>query len=442
MSNTIANKLIVTNSLWIISEKGIRLILGILVIGLVARHLGTALFGQLNFSLAVLAVAVVVASVGLNRIVTREVVEAAGNESIRSEIVSTAFFLRLAATIFILALLFTYSYFFLSQNQTLFFLVVASLLFNPFDAIDLHQQGLAQVKGIAVIRSGIFIVASLTKISLVYTEVSAIWFFAFVFIEHALVAVCFYVFIVTRNGRGFLSVKRCKWGKGVSILRESWPEVIAGLGGILFMRLDQIMLQFMQGAESVGIYSAAVRISEAWYFFPIAIISASFPKIIQLRDGVAERYEDAMVILFSGLVGIAAFAILFFLLFSDQIVGLVFGPEFSESALILQVHCLTAVFILMGSASGSWLAAERKLIWNLHRNLFGLVVNIVLNVILIERYGALGAAIATLVSAFSAYYLFDLLSPKLRFMFRIKSQAIFTLGIYGVIRAKKHSSLT
>jgi len=99
------------------------------------------------------------------------------------------------------------------------------------------------------------------------------------------------------------------------------------------------------------------------------------------------------------------------------------------------------VFILMGSASGSWLAAERKLIWNLHRNLFGLVVNVVLNVILIKQYGAMGAALATLVSAFSAYYLFDLLSPKLRFMFRIKTQAIFTLGVYGAVRAKKYSAL-
>jgi len=436
-----ANRLILTNSLWIIAEKGLRFLLGILVIGLVARHLGAELFGQLNFSLAVLAVAVVVASVGMNRIVTREVVEAAGDESIRSTLVSTAFFIRLAFAFVILALLFSYSYFLLDQNSTLFFLVVLSLLFNPFDAIDLHQQGLAQVKGISVIRSGVFIVASLAKIGLVYSQVDAVWFFAFVLIEHALIALCFYVFIVIKNGLGFLSVKRCNWGKGASMLKESWPEVIAGLGGILFMRLDQIMLQFMQGAESVGIYSAAVRISEAWYFVPIAIISASFPKIVQLRGGPSERYEDAMIILFSALVGIAVFAVLFFLIFSHQVVGVVFGPEFAESALILQVHCLTAVFILMGSASGSWLAAERKLIWNLHRNLFGLVVNVVLNVILIKKYGAMGAALATLVSAFSAYYLFDLLSPKLRFMFRIKTQAIFTLGVYGAVRAKKYSAL-
>ena len=441
MSKTIANRLIISNSLWIIAEKSLRFVLGILVIGLVARHLGAELFGELNFALAVLAVAVVVASVGMNRIVTREVVESGDDADARSVVISTAFFMRLVVALVIVALLSVYSYFFSSQDATLFLLVVFSLLFNPFDVVDLHQQGVARLKSISVMRSGVFVVASVLKLALVYLDVGAVWFFFFVLVEHALIALCFYTFVVTNYGRGYLSFRRCKWSKATSILKESWPEVFAGLGGILFMRLDQIMLQFMQGAESVGVYSAAVRISEAWYFFPIAVISASFPKIVQLRTGPAKRYEDAMVVLFSALVVIAGLAVLFFLMLSNQIVAVVFGAQYSESALVLQVHCLTAVFILMGSASGSWLAAERKLVWNLHRNLFGLVVNVVLNLTLIPRYGAVGAALATLISAFSAYYLFDLLSPKLRFMFRIKTLALFTFGIYGALRAKHYSAL-
>lgn len=441
LSETITHRLVLTNSLWIIAEKGLRFLLGILVIGLVARHLGTELFGQLNFALAVLAVSVVVASIGMNRIVTRDVVGATASVLERSEIVSTAFFLRLFVAIFILTILFLYGYLLSDQSITLILLVFASIIFNPFDTIDLHQQGLAKVKSVAIIRSGVFLFSSLSKIFLVYVKVDAIWFFVFVFIEHALVALFLYSFIALKSGREFLSFKRFKRRRAGSILSESWPEVIAGLGGILFMRLDQIMLQFTVGAESVGVYSAAVRISEAWYFFPIAIISATFPKIIQLREGVAERYEDAMLILFSGLVAIALSAILFFAIFSDQIIALVFGPAFSESALILQLHCFTAIFILLGSASGSWLVAERKLILNLYRNLFGLFVNIILNLVLIRLYGAVGAALATLVSVFCAYYLFDLFSPKLKFMFRVKTMALITIGIFGFMRAKKYLAL-
>ncbi|MHA7855902.1 flippase [Marinobacter shengliensis] len=441
MTEVIGNRLIFTNSLWIIAEKGLRFCLGILVVGVVARHLGTELFGQLNFALAVLAIATVVATVGMNRIVPREVVGSISDKSLRSEIVSTVFFLRFSAALSILIFLYFFGIFFVGQNKTLFFLVVASLIFNPFDVIDLHQQGLARVKSVSVIRTLVFICTSLIKLIFVYIDANPLWFFAFVIFEQGLVALVLYLFICVKSGKGFLTFRMFNSRRAAVTLRESWPEIIAGLGGILFMRLDQVMLQFLQGSESVGVYSAAVRISEAWYFFPIAIVSATFPKIIQLREGSRDRYNDALLILFSALVGIAGVAVLFFLMFSDEIIAIVFGAGFSESVLILQVHCLVAVFIFIGSASGSWLAAERKLIWNLHRNLFGLIVNVILNLILIEKYGALGAAIATLISAVCAYYLFDLFSSKLRFMFRIKTQAIMTLGIYGAIRAQKYSYL-
>ncbi|MGP4846111.1 flippase [Marinobacter sp. 1Y8] len=437
MSESIANRLVFTNLLWMVAEKGIRLVLSILVIGLVARHLGAEFFGQLNFAIAVLAIAIVIASVGMNRIVPREVVGSINNELQRSEIVSTAFFIRLAAALLVLMVLFVSVCLFTNQNLTLFFLVIVSILFSPFDVIDLHQQGLARVKGISIIRSLVFIAASLAKISLVLLDANVVWFFALVLFEHGALAVSFYRFIHKKNGKDFLSLQRCKWIRVTSTLRESWPEVIAGLGGILFMRLDQVMLQFMQGAESVGIYSAAVRISEAWYFLPVAIIATTFPKIIQLREESEERYMDAMLMLFSALAGISIAAVVFFQLFSEQVVGIVFGKEFSESALILKVHCLTTVFIVMGLASGSWLAAERRLILNLYRNLFGLTVNIAFNFVLIGRYGALGAALATLISAICAYYIFDLFSPTLRFIFKIKSQAILTLGICGVMRARR-----
>lgn len=435
----IANRLILTNALWMIAEKGLRLVLGIIVVGLVARHLGTEMFGQLNFAVAVLAISGVVASAGMNRIVPREVVGAILDSAARSEIISTVFFIRLSAAFVIIVLLFVTAYLFTSQDITLLFLVVVSLLLNPFDTIDLHQQGIAQVKYIALIRSCVFVLSSLIKIGLVFVETPAIWFFAAVLVEHAIVAVCFYVLILNKNGKEFLTIRRCRWGKARSLLRESWPEVLAGLGGILFLRLDLVMLQFMEGAESVGIYSAAVRISEAWYFFPMAIISSTFPKIVQLRQSSAERYQDSLLILLSALVGISLVAGALFYTFSGNIVGLVFGPSFSESALILQIHCLVALFIFLGSASGSWLAAERKLVWNLQRNLFGLVMNVFFNLMLIERYGAPGAAFATLISVVCAYYLFDLLSPKLRFMFVLKSQAVLTLGIWGAIRARKYA---
>jgi O-antigen/teichoic acid export membrane protein len=49
------------------------------------------------------------------------------------------------------------------------------------------------------------------------------------------------------------------------------------------MKIDQVMIKEMLGAEQVGHYAAAVRLSEAWYFVPMAITSSVFPAIINAK---------------------------------------------------------------------------------------------------------------------------------------------------------------
>jgi len=415
-----------------ILEKSIRFFLGILVVSFMARYLGVEMFGQLNFAIAVLSIFTVVASAGMNRIVIRETVSAIGDEAKKSEVVSTVFFIRLVFSAAIFLILFFYISLLYEGNQAALLVVLLSILLNPFDVVDLHQQGVAQVKKISLIRSIVFVVISLLKILFVVYQASYFYFFLFVLVEHFLVATLIYLYAYLQYGVSFISTSRFSKVRALSFLTESWPEILAGASAILFMRLDQVMLKFVVGEESVGVYSAAVRISEAWYFLPAAIVAASFPKIVQLKDGWPDKYLDAVLVLFSILVFMTISAATFFIATSDFIIFLIYGDGFKESSLVLKIHCITAVFVFLGAASGSWLAAEKKLMWNFHRTLFGLMVNVVLNLILIERYGAAGAAIATLMAVISAFYLFDLLSNRLRFMFYLKSKAIFSLGFYGL----------
>ena len=53
------------------------------------------------------------------------------------------------------------------------------------------------------------------------------------------------------------------------LLVESWPLLLSGISIMVYMKIDQIMLGQILGDESVGIYSAALRISEIWYFIPM-----------------------------------------------------------------------------------------------------------------------------------------------------------------------------
>ncbi len=428
----LSNSQLIANALWLVSEKGLRFVLGFLVIALVARHLGTSLFGELNFSLAVFSILVVVASSGANRITIRNVTEDRANLASREELVSSMFFFRFFITLGLFALTSIFALILYEATALLFLLVLASLIFQPFEVLDLHQQGLAKVKPVTVIRTGVFIVSSALKVSVVLLDQSPAWIFSLVLFEHALVAALFYVFIGVGEGRKLIRLIHFSPVRLREILNEAWPEILAGLGGILFVRLDQVMLRIMEGAESVGIYSAATRVSEGWYFVPAAIVAASFPKVVQLKAASEKAYLDSISILISIIVALGFIVSLVFVFFAHDIIHLLFGDSYAESGIILQLHCFAAIFIFMGSVSGSWLASERKLIWNLHRNAIGLLVNVVANLILIPIYGGVGAAVATLIAVVTAFYIFDAFTPKLRFIFWMKTYALCTMGMSGI----------
>jgi O-antigen/teichoic acid export membrane protein len=66
--------------------------------------------------------------------------------------------------------------------------------------------------------------------------------------------------------------------------------LLSGIAIMIYMKIDQIMLGQMVGDEAVGIYSAAVRISEVWYFVPIAIVASVFPAILEAKKRSETQY--------------------------------------------------------------------------------------------------------------------------------------------------------
>jgi PST family polysaccharide transporter len=93
-----------------------------------------------------------------------------------------------------------------------------------------------------------------------------------------------------------------------------------------------------------------------------------------------------------------------FTAFAPWITKAVFGPEYGDAAPVLQVHIWAAVAVFLGVASGQYLTNEGLQRITLYRTLLGLAANILLNVLLIPLYGALGAALATLISYFFSVF--------------------------------------
>ena len=86
-----------------------------------------------------------------------------------------------------------------------------------------------------------------------------------------------------RLSGGRISAWRSSRARAVYLLEQSWPVIFSGMAIMIYMRLDMVMLKLMQGNFAVGLYSAATRVSEVWYFIPIAIVSSVSPAIMRAK---------------------------------------------------------------------------------------------------------------------------------------------------------------
>jgi Na+-driven multidrug efflux pump len=92
----------------------------------------------------------------------------------------------------------------------------------------------------------------------------------------------------------------------------------------------------------------------------------------------------------------------------------------------LQILVFSNIFSYLGAASSRWYLNcnfEKKI---LYRNLLGVTFNIVGNLLLIPYYGAIGAAVTTIIAQMSANLFYDALDKKTRIVFlqKIKSLLI------------------
>ena len=140
------------------------------------------------------------------------------------------------------------------------------------------------------------------------------------------------------------------------MLKNSWPLILQGVAVMLYMRIDQIMIKEMLGEREVGLYSAAVRLSEAWYFVPAIITTSLFPAIVNAKKTSKDLYHARLQRLYTTLVwlAIAIAALMTFL--SDWLITLLYGEAYKDAGRVLIIHIWAGVFVSIGVASGSWLS--------------------------------------------------------------------------------------
>jgi O-antigen/teichoic acid export membrane protein len=202
--------------------------------------------------------------------------------------------------------------------------------------------------------------------------------------------------------RGIRIRPRWDFASWPALLRETLPFGLGALCIVALYREDTLMLNWLVGDEETGRYHAAFRLMEGGLLIPQAISLAAYPTFSRLfhqgqsiQPAAEKLLRWLLVFGFPLAVGGA--------LVSPQIIGF-FEKEYADSAPVLQWLLLALPALYLNYLAGTVLRSIDLQIRNLHAALVALVTNFGLNLLLIPRLGAVGAAVAT-ISTQVVYFL-------------------------------------
>jgi O-antigen/teichoic acid export membrane protein len=410
------------NTAWLMGEKFLRMFMGLFVGIWVARYLGPEQFGLLSYAQSFVFLFTAIATLGLDNIVVRELVK---DNSQRNVLLGTAFSLKLIGSLCILPLLWFGVQFTSNDSYTnlLIFIIASGTIFQSFNVIDFYYQSSVLSKYVAFANTITLAVTSIVKVVLILNDASLLAFAIVGVFDTVILSLGLIYFYWQKTHH---SLREWQFDKVVAkqLLSDSWPLIISSVMVSLYMKIDQVMIKDMLDNNAVGQYAAAVRISEAWYFLPMAICNSVFPAIINAKKASEALYYQRLKRLYSVMVWLGIAVALPMTFMSDWIISLLYGSAYIQAGQILMIHIWAGIFVGLGVASSAWINIEKLMLISTFRTAFGLIINISLNYLLIISVGIIGAATATLFSQICASYVYDVLDRRMHKNFKMKTSSL------------------
>ncbi len=347
---------VIKNFIWLLFDRFFAIFFTLLVTILLTRLLGPEKFGILSYGQSIYVMLSALCRLGLDNIVVRELVTA---KAFKGDILGSSFLLKLLSGFSCLFLVVIGIWIFSNEPITssinlVTIILCSGLLLQPFGVIDLFFQSETKSKFVALSKTLAITFSSLTKLLLVYLNYSLI-VIALAFLAEFIILGILLLYFYRKKSN--LPLKTWRWNPKIarSLLQSSWLLVLSAISVTIYLKVDIIMIKHYLGDAEVGKYAAAVQLSEGWNFIPQIIAISIFPTIINIRKHSKSLYKERLQSLMNFMVIISLTIAIPITLFSDFIVLILFGSQYSSTASVLSVHIWSSIFVFIGFVSGRWI---------------------------------------------------------------------------------------
>ena len=413
--NNISFKL---NLSWLLFDKLFRASLNILLSVLLARHFGPENFGILNYLIAFIFLFNAISSLGMNPVLTNLIVK---KKKFNKNLLISAYQLRFFASmicyiIFILIILiFNEAEIYLNYSLILGLIIIlksSEIFFSYFEAKLLSKFiVISQLVGLFLFASIVFFV--------IIKNLDDVYIYYGLLVDAIVVFLLINYFYTSENNKIF---NKFQFNKIKSLILKSLPVLISSLSIILYMRIDQIMINLIIDEYQLGIYSVSVRYVEIFHFIPKIIMISLLPLLL-----ISKKYVNDLVKINSIIFKFSIFFTALIFLSSDFIIPFLFGNEYSQSISTTKILSFSLLFVFFGVVNEHWYISKNLQKYYAIYVLLGAILNIIFNYVLINKIGIQGAAYSTILTYFLIIFLFDFINKKTRFLIQIKYKSLFKI---------------
>ncbi len=318
--------------------------------------------------------------------------------------VSTLFFILVMILLNPLLNMFWHTH---DMTQLILWYCFTSLVLVPFTQLNYVEQANHSFRGVfwsAVVRQGFFF---------------GVVVYVFFFVPG--LPLSFYAILQSICALAGLAISWILSGKFMPAqLKFDWPLISrlfkfgkyilgTGITSSIGKSTDQIILGSISHS-TVALYNSAIRVMNFIEIPSLSISNIVYPKIAQMamvegKLGARDLYQKSV----ASIVGVILPLILFIFLFAQFVLLVTAGPAYVEAKTILRLLVVSAIFIPFNIQVGSAFEVIGKPQVSFYINLTGNLVNLVLNLVLVPRYGAMGAAWSLVASTTSTFAICQIL---------------------------------
>jgi O-antigen/teichoic acid export membrane protein len=391
-------------------EKAAKSLISFFVMAATIRHLGPDSYGAYSYAIAIVSIVAVFVNWGMEGLLVKELTKPRN----KSVVIQWAFRVLAINSVTVTALMYFISFFMPGEITGEVILVSLSLLGAPYYVYKIHLDAVGRHSEYVRINLVVLGISSIARILGIVTDQNLTYFLIVFVIEAITPNAMLYLNHGKNNScKRILSSRYCIL-KTKKNIRTLIYLLLYQLSIMLYMKVDQVMIKIMVDDKSLGIYSAAVKLTEVFYALPIILTTVLYPKIAaEYHSRTAEFPNTIRRYMFISIWTAMSFGIIVTIA-GEYIVEVVFGKNFIQSAEILKIYCWGLLFVSIGVMN-----TRMYVLMKLEKHLaissmISVFVNILLNINFYEIYGLVGFALASLAAQIFVTIIYGLTLRKVR----------------------------